>query len=68
MATDSKGNGVKSFDLDAMQRAWVAQSLATQRGVLVRSRQKEMPGGQIHELRGKEIAALDALVGIFTNG
>ncbi len=67
MATE-KANLVKSFDLDPIQRAWVAQSLSTQRGVLVRSRTKEMPGGQIHELRGKEIAALDALIGVFTNG
>lgn len=57
---------VKKFDLDATQRMWVLSSLTTQRNVLLRSRNKEVTGGEIWVLRGKEIEALNGLIVIFS--
>lgn len=56
---------VKKFELDSISRSWVHQSLTTQRNVLLRSRNKEVTGGEIWVLRGKEIEALNALIAIF---
>lgn len=53
---------VDSYPLTPIERQWVVVALTTQRSVLVRSRNKEMTGGDIWLLRGKEIDALSALI------
>ena len=56
----------KTYEVDPIERAWIATSLGTQLNVLNRSRQKEMHGGEVWRLRGEEIKALDALIGKFS--
>lgn len=58
MATNDKVHEVK---LDAVERQWVKQAIATQRAVLVRKRNSEVDGSEIYGLRQREIAALDSL-------
>lgn len=65
MANESKTNEVKKFDLDALQRAWISQSLATQRAVLVRGLTKERTGSAIYDLRKEEIKQIEALMVVF---
>lgn len=45
----------------AMEKAWLRQSITTQTKALIRSKQKETPGGEIERLRNKEIDALNNL-------
>lgn len=58
-------NDIKKYDLDALQRGWVSQSLATQRAVLVRGLQKERAGSAIHDLRKEEIKQIESLMVVF---
>lgn len=44
-----------------LEKAWLTQSLTTQRQALTRSRAKEMTGGEIYTLRTKEIHQLEQL-------
>lgn len=50
-----------TLQLEGLERAWMARAIEVLRGVLVRSRAKEMPGSEIYELRTKEINALEEL-------
>lgn len=45
-----------------LEKGWIVQSLNTQRAALIRSRNKEMTGGEIHTLRTKEIEFLNSLI------
>ena len=54
---------VKVSDLfDALERNWIKKALETQRTSLARARSKEVVGSEIHELRGKELGSIDALI------
>lgn len=53
------------LELNAVERAWIKQSLATQVKVLTRARSREMVGSEIYSLREKEIAQVSALIGRF---
>lgn len=55
-------SGNVSFEFSVMERGWIRQCVETQRKVLLRSRLKEIAGGEIWQLRGKEIDALTALL------
>lgn len=55
----------KSFDLSVLERGWIKQSLETQKKVLLRSRSKEITGGEIWALRGKEIDVLTIIISKF---
>lgn len=55
----------KSFEFDAMERCWIKQSLMNQSKMLVRSRVKEITGGEVWTLRGKEIEFVNSLVAKF---
>lgn len=56
---------VPPMELSAMERAWIQQSLQLQRASLIRSRGKEIAGGDIWTLRGKEVEALTSLLNRF---
>lgn len=56
MAAEKKG-----YDFDANERAWLRIALKNQIQVLTRARTREVVGGEVHALRGREIAALNAL-------
>ena len=51
--------------LDVLERQWVRKSLETQRAVIVRGRNKELPGSDIWTLRGKEMDILTNLISKF---
>ena len=53
------------FEFDAIERGWIKQSLGNQVKMLLRSRQKEIVGGEIWSLRGKEIEFLNGLISKF---
>lgn len=52
----------KSFRDDPLAKLWVQRSLEFQRAALIRSRTKEVPGGEIYVLRSKEINYLTSLI------
>jgi hypothetical protein len=52
----------KQVALTVLDVAWIVQSAGTQRNVLIRSRNKEIQGGEVWALRGREIDALNALI------
>lgn len=52
---------LRKFEFDAAERAWIRIALKNQIQVLTRSRTKEVVGGEVHALRGRELAALNAL-------
>lgn len=52
----------KTYDLNELERAWIKDSLQTERGVLLRKSRSERVGSPIHKLRQDEIAAVDALL------
>lgn len=56
-----KTGSMKSFEFDATERAWIKQSLMNQSKMLLRARSKEIVGGEIWTLRGREIESLNAL-------
>jgi len=47
-----------SVELSSLERQWIVKSISSQRAMLIRSRQKELPGTDIWTLRGREIDAL----------
>jgi hypothetical protein len=49
----------------ALEKAWIKQSIAVQIKALMRSRQKEIAGGEVWALRGKELDFLNALAARF---
>lgn len=51
----------KTVTVTALDRAWIMQSLDNQAKMLARSRQKEISGGEVWVLRGKEIDTLQAV-------
>lgn len=53
-------------ELTAIEKQWIKKSLETMRNVLMRSRGKEVVGGEIWVLRGKEVDALNVLIGRFS--
>lgn len=57
----AQANDKKSFEFDAAERAWLRIALKNQMQVLSRARTREVVGGEVHALRGKELAALSAL-------
>lgn len=57
---------VKKFELGVMDVQWVKKALETQRFQLIRSRTKEVPGTEIHVLRGKEVDSLTRLIQTFS--
>lgn len=57
--------GADTFKFTPLARQWVKESLVAKRQQLQRARGKEIPGSLIHELRGKELANLDVLIGKF---
>lgn len=44
-----------------MEKQWLSQCIKTQRAALVRSKNKEVAGGEIERLRNKEIEYLNNL-------
>lgn len=63
MATSGKDVGVIStVELTPLDRAWIVQSLKTQAKALSRSRDKEIAGGEVWQLRGKELDTINAIV------
>lgn len=55
-------NDTRKYDLTALETAWLKKSLETQRAAIVRNRNKEMAGSEIHVLRGKEIDQINNLL------
>lgn len=53
--------GEKQVTVSALDRAWIVQSLDNQAKMLNRSRTKEIHGGEIWVLRGKEIDTINAV-------
>lgn len=49
------------YEFDAAERAWLRISIQNQIKMLQRARTKEVVGGDVHALRGREIDALNIL-------
>lgn len=62
---EAKSEVKKSFEFDAQERGWIKQALLNQSKMLMRSRTKEIAGGEIWHLRGKEIDIVNTLAGKF---
>lgn len=62
LATENK---LLVVELSPLERGWLKQCIGTQAAALRRSRQKEISGGEIWVLRGKELETLAALSGKF---
>lgn len=58
--------GEKTLTVTALDRAWIVQALDNQAKMLTRSRAKEISGGEIWMLRGKEIDTIAAVRQKFT--
>jgi hypothetical protein len=56
--------GVK-YDLEPLDKQWIAVSLQAKRQQLVRSMKNEVAMSEIYNLRAREIAAIDVLIGKF---
>lgn len=54
-------SNIMSVELTPVERMWIVRCLASQRQMLSRARQKEMPGSDIWHLRGREIDDLGEL-------
>lgn len=65
-ANTDKVISVPGSDLTAIERQWIVVSLRTQHAVLSRSRNKEMTGSEIWNLRTRELDQLSALVQRFS--
>jgi len=57
----AEANTKKSYDLDVLERGWIKQALMNQSKMLQRSRTREIVGGEIWSLRGKEIEVVNTL-------
>lgn len=56
---------VVAVSLSGLERVWIKQSIGSQIKMLLRSRQKEIAGGEVWVLRGKEIDVLNSILGKF---
>lgn len=54
-----------SFEFESIERAWIKQALLNQSKMLVRNRTKEIAGGEVWTLRGKEIEIVNAIAARF---
>lgn len=54
-------NNKKQYEVDLEERLWIQQALQLQRDSLTRKRGQERAGSEIHDLRGREIDAVDRL-------
>lgn len=60
--THSPSETTKEIKMNVLEKGWIVQSLTTQRNALIRARNKEMQGSEIHTLRTKEIEFLNTLI------
>lgn len=51
----------KKFDFDAVDRQWLRIACDNQIKMLMRARTKEVVGGEVHAMRGREIDQLNKL-------
>jgi hypothetical protein len=57
---------ISTVELAPLDRAWIVQSLKNQAIMLGRSRNKEITGGEVWILRGKEIDQIHATLAKIT--
>lgn len=58
---DIMAEQMKGMELSQLERGWIKQALVSQSKMLMRSRTKEIVGGEIWVLRGKEIEIVNTL-------
>lgn len=53
----------KSLEFDALERSWIRIAIQNQIKMIGRARTKELVGGDVWILRGKEMETLQAIAG-----